>query len=66
MTQYHVFHRTWWAENQAWPDGLEPQAGEKHTIAHVYTEQAARELCKDYNANNEPGRLSDKAEYELA
>lgn len=62
---YHVFHRTWWKRNPAWPDGREPHAGRKHTLArYVATEEAARRLCQEWRANHEPGPLSDKAEYE--
>lgn len=61
---FHVFHRTWWVESPGWPNGLEPEAGEKHTIDEVETEAEARALCQEWNAENDPGRLSDKAEYE--
>lgn len=63
---YHVFHRTWWVENPSWPNGLEPGAGEKHTIGYVDTEKGAREVCQEWNDEHDPGRLSDKAEYEEA
>ena len=61
---FKVYHRTWWKESKGWPDGLEPCAGEKHLIGKVYDEEIAREMCQDWNNNNEAGRLSDKAEYE--
>jgi hypothetical protein len=62
---YHIFHRTWWKRNPAWPDGREPKAGEKHTIARGITSEAvAREICRDWNANHDEGELSDRAEYE--
>jgi hypothetical protein len=61
---YRVFHRTWWKENLAWPNGLEPEAGEKHEIETVETEKEARELCREWNRKHAPGRYSDKAEYE--
>jgi hypothetical protein len=62
---YNVFHRTWWVENPAWPKGLEPQLGKKHYLVKgVNSEKLARELCEDWNEQHEPGRLSDKAEYE--
>jgi hypothetical protein len=61
---YKVFHRTWWKESKGWPNELEPQAGICHHIATVYDENLAREICRDWNKNHEPGRLSDKAEYD--
>jgi len=62
---YNVFTRTWWRRNKSWPDGLEPCIGRK-TYLHrkVASEERARELCKVYNDNNDPGPLSRKAEYE--
>ena len=63
---YKVFHRTWWRENPYWPKGLEPHAGPKTTIGFATTEADAQALCKEYNSNNKPGRLSRKAEYENA
>lgn len=65
-TYYHVFTRTWWAENPAWPNGLEPCPGERHYIARHVTYADARELCEEYNDTHEPGRLSLKAEFEEA
>lgn len=61
---FNVFHRTWWVENPAYPNGLEPGAGEKHYIGRHLLEEDARELCKEWNAAHDPGHLSDKAEYE--
>ncbi len=63
-TYYDVFHRTWWTRNPAYPNGLEPCAGRKHYIRKHVTEADAREICRAWNANHEPGQLSDKAEYE--
>ena len=60
---YKVFTRTWWRNNQAYPNGLEPCAGRKYTIDNVYTEKEAKQLCKEYNDTHHPGRLSLKAEY---
>lgn len=60
----HVYHRTWWKENPAWPQGLEPCAGRKTTIDRVETVEEAREICKEWNAEHDPGRLSRKAEFE--
>jgi hypothetical protein len=63
---YNVFHRTWWkeAETPGWPNGLEPCAGKRHYIKKHVTYADARELCDEYNSTHEPGRLSDKAEFE--
>jgi len=62
---YKVFSRTWWINNPAWPDGREPGAGRKHTIAErVETQEEAREICRQWNATHKPGRLSRKAEFE--
>jgi hypothetical protein len=64
MNKYNVFHRTWWIENPAYPNGLEPCAGEPEYIAHGVSYEIARALCKEWNSENTPGRLSDKAEFE--
>lgn len=61
---YRVFHRTWWKDNPKWPNGLEPEPGEKHEIEVVDTEADAIILCREWNSTHEKGRYSDKAEYE--
>lgn len=62
---FTVFKRTWWKNNPSWPKGLEPHAGRKTIIQrNVKTEQDAREICRQWNAGHNPGRLSLKAEYE--
>lgn len=66
FTYYNVFHRTWWRRNPDWPNGLEPEAGERHYIARGVTYEHARELCQEWNAAHDPGELSDKAEFEEA
>ena len=69
MSEYFdVFHRTWWKENPGWPNGLEPQAGEKHYLrgGRGLTREDAIEMCEDWNSQHEAGRLSDKAEFEEA
>jgi hypothetical protein len=63
---YDVFHRTWWIENPDYPDGREPGAGEKHYLKYGVSEDEARRTCAQYNKTNDPGPLSDKAEYERA
>ena len=62
---YHIFHRTWWTKNKDWPNGLEPGAGNKHTIQrNVESIQEARRICEAWCKANKPGKLSDKAEFE--
>lgn len=62
---YHVFTRTWWRRNPAWPGGREPGAGRKTTLRrNVETEAEARAICKAYNDTHAPGFLSRKAEYQ--
>jgi len=60
---YRVFTRTWWRYNANWPNGLEPSPGRQHTIARHCTEAEAQDICRVWNANHKPGRLSKKAEY---
>ena len=61
---FKVFHRTGWTRNSAYPNGLEPSTGRKHTIAKcVETEAEARDIARVWNANHKAGKLSDKAEY---
>jgi hypothetical protein len=61
---YRAFSRTWWRRNPSWPNGREPGAGPKTTLARHLTEDEARRVCADYNATHNPGPLSRKAEYE--
>ena len=60
---YIVFTRTWWRENPSWPLGLEPHPGEWTILDEVETEEEARNMCAEWNADHNPGRLSLKAEY---
>lgn len=62
--RYHVFTRVWWKRNAEWPDGREPHMGRKTTINYFHTEESARAACKQWNAQNDPGPMSRKAEYE--
>lgn len=64
MSTYTVFVRTWWKLNPSWPDGLEPHPGRKKTLRRGLTLEEARMLCRTYNTENKPGRLSRKAEFE--
>ena len=61
---YRAFTRTWWRNNPAWPNGLEPGAGRKTTIGRNLTADEALRVCKHYNETHNPGRLSRKAEFE--
>jgi hypothetical protein len=62
---FYVFTRTWWQENAAWPNGLEPCAGKKRTIArNIETEKEARAIAQKWNSKHKPGRYSLKAEYD--
>lgn len=63
---YHVFSRTWWKRNPAWPNGLEPCIGTRHYIARSVSYEQARQLCAEWNSNHRPGKLSRKAEFEQA
>jgi hypothetical protein len=60
---YDVFVRTWWKDNPAFPNGLEPCAGHKAYKARRLNLAAARAWCNEYNTTHNPGRLSRKAEY---
>ena len=64
MSVYKVFTRTWWIENEAWPDGLEPCAGKQRTIArNIASEGEARDIAQKWNAEHAAGRYSRKAEF---
>ena len=63
---YKVFTRTWWKNSTSgnWPNGLEPHMGKKKTIAKNKTFAEAQDIARVWNANNDPGRYSRKAEIE--
>ena len=62
---YRVFTRTWWRENPAWPNGLEPCPGKRHYFhLRFASEQEAREYCQRWNRAHTAGRLSRKCEFE--
>jgi hypothetical protein len=63
---YNVFTRTWWRDNPACPDGLEPHPGKRRYTARGVSRERALELCQQYNSTHKPGRLSRKAEFESA
>lgn len=60
---FEIFHRTWWRDNPAWPDGLEPCVGESFFIGKAKTEEEAIQMCKEWNDCHDAGRYSDKAEF---
>jgi len=65
MAEYRVFTRSWWKENPAYPNGLEPHAGPKRYKRVVFeTEQEAREYAIAWNEANDAGRYSVKMEFE--
>lgn len=61
---YRAFTRTWWRSNPSWPDGREPGAGPKTTLARHLTYDEAVRICRTYNETHNPGKLSRKAEFE--
>jgi len=61
---YKVFTRTFWKENNKYPNGLEPHLGRKTILARVSTREQAITMCHGYNTTHKPGRLSRKAEFE--
>jgi len=63
---YKLFTRTWWRNNPAYPDGLEPCPGRKHYMGRAKCEEDARAACQEYNRTHKPGRLSRKMEFEEA
>ena len=60
---YTVFTRTWWKDNPSWPNGLEPEPGEKTTLAVGCSWAEAKDICKEFNDENDPGRYGLKAEF---
>lgn len=62
--KYITFTRTWWKHNPSWPNGLEPEAGEKTYYDEYETIEEAREACQAWNEENDPGQLSLKMEFE--
>jgi hypothetical protein len=61
---FTVFTRTFWKPNASWPGGREPSLGRKYTIEKgIQTAEEARDICRVWNANHNPGQMSRKAEY---
>ena len=61
---FYCFTRTWWKDNPDWPDGREPGAGPRHTVARHMTWTEARAFCDQWNSAHNPGRLSKKCEFD--
>lgn len=64
MKNYIVFTRTWWKTNPNYPNGLEPNLGRKKVLRRGLTRDEARQMCTEWNSNNNPGKLSRRAEFE--
>lgn len=65
--QFRVFKRTWWEYDPKYPGEKAhrvPGAGPKTPLAVVDTIEEAREYCKEWNEEHDPGDLSLKAEFE--
>jgi len=61
--KYQVFVRTWWAKDPKDPNKLIPKVGRKSHTDYVNSIEEAREWCKKWNDNNDPGKYSRKAEF---
>lgn len=65
--KYVIFHRRWWKANPSWPDGLEPGPSRPVIIKEVTGDiETARAACRAWNDSHDPGRFSDKAEFDEA
>lgn len=59
---YYCFTRTWWRiENGR----KVPGAGRRHTIAKNVTRDEALAICKVWNSEHKPGKLSRKCEFDV-
>lgn len=59
---YQVFIRNWWRKDAK--EKLVPNSGGRKThYCYAKTEDEAGDVCKVYNVNHAPGKLSRKAEY---
>ncbi len=60
---YTVFVRDWWYIDER--GNRQPlHNGEREILAEGLSRAEAREMCKEYNEDNDPGELSRKAEFE--
>ena len=62
MRTFKVFKRAWWRRDANGKIVPNP-GGRKTTLRTGLTESEARAFCARYNAENEPGPLSIKAEF---
>jgi len=67
--KYQIFRRTWWKENPAWPDGLEPCPGRSRRLKERYdSEEEASAICQKLNREakltGRQQRLGLKYEYD--
>lgn len=64
---YLIFHRTWWKKNPNFPGGLEPEMGRKTLIGYAETQDQARKMCEewqaDFDRSHRSNKLSRKAEW---
>jgi hypothetical protein len=61
VVSYRAFHRTWWRMEGG---KRVPGAGRRTALGRHLTEDEARRVCQQWNAEHNPGKLSRKAEYE--
>lgn len=61
MTKYICFTRRWWRLDDK--GNVVPHAGRRRTVAVVDSEEAARDVCREWNRTHKPGRFSLKCEY---
>lgn len=67
ITKFRCFTRNWWVDNPTWPNGLEPaNLGEtrKTYRATFASLESARAFCQGWNKAHNPGKYSNKCEFE--
>ncbi len=63
MSKFNVFVRDWWRKNEL--GGIVPYPGApRRYLARRVSQDVARQICAEYNAEHKPGWRSRKAEYE--
>lgn len=60
--KYQIFVRGWWKIDSK-TGKKEPHLGRKTILGYKDNEEEAKEWCRQYNDNNDPGPTSRKAEY---